>query len=301
MTKCNLISFTKILCVLWIGILCFPNMVKASKNIIVICAHPDDCEITTGGLALLMADAGCKVKFVSVTNGNKGHQTLSEEELAQRRYNETVSVKNLANIEYEVLNIPDGELLPTLENRMEIIRLIREWNADLVVTHRPSDYHPDHRNVSILVQDAAFMVTVPKVLPSVPALSHNPVFLYTRDRFTSPRPFRPDVVVDVTPVMRKKAQMINCHVSQMYEWLPWLNHIEEGVLPTDEEGRIDYLTKNYVIKRGFITKDDKKVLAKLYGKKHVRAVQAVEAFEFSEYGRQLKEDEIKEWFPFLIK
>ena len=296
MTKSYLSSFMKILCVSLMSIFCFSYAANASKNVIVICAHPDDCEITAGGLALLMTDAGCKVKFVSVTNGNKGHQTLSEEELAKRRYNETVCVKNLANIEYEVLNIPDGELVPSLENRLEIIRLIREWKADLVITHRPSDYHPDHRNVSILVQDAAFMVTVPKVLPSVPALSYNPVFLYTRDRFTSPRPFRPDIVVDVTPVMRKKAEMIHCHASQVYEWLPWLNHTE-NTIPTDEEERINLQVKNYVIKRGFITKQDKKILNKFYGKKRAQKVQAVEAIEFSEYGKQLTDDEIKEWFP----
>ena len=74
---------------------------------------------------------------------------------------EVMEVARRLGVTTEVLDIHDGELLPTLENRRTITRLIREWKADIVIAHRPNDYHPDHRYTGILVQDAAFMVIVP--------------------------------------------------------------------------------------------------------------------------------------------
>ncbi|MDD3508373.1 MAG: PIG-L family deacetylase, partial [Parabacteroides sp.] len=236
---------------------------KDSKRVIIICAHPDDCEITSGGLALLFTAAGHEVKCVSLTNGNKGHQSYTPIELAAVRLKETEEVAKRLKCAYEVVNINDGELLPTLENRLKVIRLIREWKADVVITHRPFDYHPDHRNASLLVQDAAFMVTVPQMLPEVPAIKNNPLFLYTRDRFTTPLPFRSDIVIDITPVIKEKANLLDAHVSQVYEWLPWINQSKD-VIPSDKEGRLNYLEKNYVIKRGFITEKDKELLYKWY-------------------------------------
>lgn len=267
------------------------------RNLIVICAHPDDCDLTSGGIALLMKGCGFNVKFVSVTNGDKGHQLLKPKEIAKRRYEETQAVQRLTGIIYEVLDIPDGCLVNTLENREKIIKLIREWNADIVITHRPSDYHPDHRTVATLVQDAAFMVTVPHVLPSVTALSVAPVFMHTRDRFLTPRPFRADLVVDISSVIRKKAEMLNCHASQMYEWLPFINNIELPILQ-EEEDRIRYLIESYVIKRGYCSDSDLQVLKRCYVKGHKSPI-AVEAFELSEYGQQIPLDDLKLYFPFL--
>ena len=93
-----------------------------------------------------------------------------------------------------MLDIHDGELMPTLENRRTITRLIREWQADVVLAHRPNDYHPDHRYTGVLVQDASFMVTVPFFCPDVPHLVKNPVVLSYSDRFERPNAFRPDIM-----------------------------------------------------------------------------------------------------------
>lgn len=286
--------------ILFLGFLESSSVAFTKKNVIIICAHPDDSELTTGGFALLMKDAGFNVKFVSVTNGDKGHHIMTPAETAKCRYQETRNIQKLTGITYDVLDIPDGELVNNLENRMEIIRLIREWKADLVITHRPADYHPDHRNVSNLVQDAAFMVTVPHVLPSIPALKSNPVFMYTRDRFSTPSPFSADIVVDITPVIRRKAEMLICHVSQMFEWLPYINGFQLPKLETKED-KISYLIKNYVLKRGFYSKHDLKILKQSYSKEQLKNLQAVEAFEFSEYGKQISTEEFKTWFPFFMK
>ena len=152
-------------------------------RVIAFGAHPDDCDIRASGTAALFAAAGHAVKFVSVTNGDVGHQTLHGSALAQRRLAEAKESARRLGIEYEVLNNHDGELLPTLEVRKQVIRQIRQWNADIVLAPRPNDYHPDHRYTGVLVQDAAYMVVVPHMVPEAPATSQEPGFSLLRRRF----------------------------------------------------------------------------------------------------------------------
>ena len=191
-------------------------------RVIVFGAHPDDCELDVGGTAARWSKLGHKVKFVSVTNGDVGHHEIAGAILARRRAAEVKKAASLLGVTTEVLDNHDGELLPTLENRRTITRKIREWEADVVIAHRPNDYHPDHRYTGILVQDAAFMVIVPSFCPDVPALRKNPVFLYSEDHFRKPNPFKPDVVVPIDDVFDLKAAAIDAIESQFYEWNPWL-------------------------------------------------------------------------------
>src|SRR5690554_1545557 len=269
------------------------NATKEKKTrVIVICAHPDDAELTTGGTTLLLTRLGYKIKYVSLTNGNKGHHQGTKNEIAIRRYNETREVAQRLNCDYEVLNNEDGELEATLKNRMEVIKLIREWKADIVITHPSYDYHPDHRNTSLLVQDAAFLVSVPKILPEIPALEVNPLFLYTRGRYTNPQKPSPDIVVDITPVVREKAYIIDAHASQIYEWLPWINRSKE-VIPETREGRLEHVLNVYVLKRGEIKAEDLPVVEKWYGSS-AQAVNTIEAFEICEFGRKVTDQDILE-------
>jgi LmbE family N-acetylglucosaminyl deacetylase len=194
------------------------SVLFAQTRVIAFGAHPDDCDIRAAGTAALFKASGAVVKFVSVTNGDAGHQSMHGAELAARRLGEAKESARRLGIEYEVLDNHDGELLPTLEVRRQIIRQIRLWNADIVLAPRPNDYHPDHRYTGVLVQDAAYMVVVPHLMPEVPALRKNPVFLYYEDNFQRPNPFRPDIVVDLDPVIDKKIDALDSHVSQFYEW-----------------------------------------------------------------------------------
>ncbi|HYG40332.1 MAG TPA: PIG-L family deacetylase, partial [Cytophagales bacterium] len=209
----------------FIALFCFGNTIKAQQQdtirVIVFGAHPDDCDNDAGGLAALYSSMGHKVKFVSLTNGDKGHQEKGGGELAVIRLNEAKEAGRRLGIEYEVLDNHDGELMPTLENRMDVIRLIREWNADIVIAPRTNDYHPDHRYTGVLVQDAAYMVIVPNVLPHTPPLKKNPLFLYGADHFQRPNPFRPDIAIDISQVYDQKLSAIAAHSSQFFEWLPW--------------------------------------------------------------------------------
>ena len=270
----------------------------APIRVLVIGAHPDDCDLNAGGLALLYAVSGHAVKFVSLTNGDKGHQTLSGKGLAARRKAEAQEAGRRFGVQYEVLDIPDGELLPTLENRLKVIRLIREWKADLVLAHRPNDYHPDHRYTGILVQDAAYLVIVPNILPEVPPLANNPVFLYTRDGFQRPNPFRPDVAVDISAVFQQKMDALDAHTSQVYEWLPWTRR--DTTVPTDPQQRRQWLGTVYAT-RSRVTPAVKEALQKWYGPDRAATVAHAEAFELCEYGRNPSEEEIRRLFPMLGK
>lgn len=266
-------------------------------RIIMIGAHPDDCDEDGGGTAALYAQMGYAVKFVSVTNGDAGHQTLKGIELAKRRYAETQESAKRLGVTYDVLDNHDGLLMPTLEVRLEIIKKIREWNADVVIAPRPNDYHPDHRYTGVLVQDAAYMVAVPDIAPETPALKKNPVFLYYEDRFKRPNPFHPDIAVDISGTYAKKIAGLDAHESQMYEWLPWIGHYS-GEVPQSKDERIIWLTKKTARP---INPETRAALVKWYGKERADKVLFVETFEICEYGAQPSDEEIKKIFPMLGK
>lgn len=264
-------------------------------RIIMIGAHPDDCDIKGGGTAALFAKMGHAVKFVSVTNGDAGHQNEGGGMLAKRRMAETQEVARLLGITYEVLDHHDGELLPTLPIRLEIIRKIRDWNADVVIAPRPNDYHPDHRYTGILVQDAAYMVGVPNVAADTPPLRKNPVFLYFQDHFQKPNPFQPEIAIDITETFDQKIDALNAHESQVYEWLPWIGGYADQV-PENKADRKEWLAKQRMMK---ITPEVRDALEKWYGKEQAAQVKHAEAFEICEYGTQPSDEEIGRLFPML--
>jgi LmbE family N-acetylglucosaminyl deacetylase len=264
-------------------------------NIIVLGAHPDDCDGDAGGTAILFAKMGHNVKFVSLTNGDAGHYAMGGGALAKIRMAEAEEAgKRFGIKEYLVMDNHDGELMPTLENRLKVIREIRKWNADIVIGPRPNDYHPDHRYTAILMQDAAFMVVVPNIAPDVPALKKNPVFLYAADRFQKPNPFEADVSIDIDEVFDQKIYGMAAHASQYFEWLPWLSGTLDQI-PEDEAGRLEYLAKRRTFSPGSSTRES---LIKWYGEDG-NTIKHAEGFEICEYGKQPNEEEIRRLFPML--
>ncbi|HTB13013.1 MAG TPA: PIG-L deacetylase family protein [Bryobacteraceae bacterium] len=271
------------------------TVLLAQTRVIAFGAHPDDCDIRAAGTAALFKASGAAVKFVSVTNGDAGHQTMKGPELAARRLAEAKESARRLGIEYEVLNNHDGELLPTLEVRRQIIREIRQWNADIVLAPRPNDYHPDHRYTGVLVQDAAYMVVVPNLIPEVPALRKNPVFLYYEDNFQRPNPFRPDIAVDLDSVIDKKVDALDSHVSQFYEWLPWV----DGKLADVPAGAAERKAWLKRARTRPVKPEVRASLVKWYGDQKGGEVQYYEAFEICEYGLQPTETRIRQLFPML--
>jgi len=269
---------------------------KPVLRVLIVGAHPDDPD-DTGGTAALYVALGHVVKMVSLTNGNAGHQSQGGGPLARRRAEEGRRAGAVVGAEYQVLDNDDGELMPTLENRRLLIRLIREFRPDVIFGPRPNDYHPDHRYTAVLLQDAAYMVTVPNVEPQTPHLAKNPVFMYVSDSFQKPAPFRPDVAVDITGVVEKKLDMLDCHESQMYEWLPFNRGVLADV-PRDRAARRAWL--GAARKPAFAKEADlcREVLTKMYGAERAAKVVYAEGFECSEYGAPLTADNLKVLFPF---
>jgi N-acetylglucosamine malate deacetylase 1 len=270
-------------------------------RIIAFGAHPDDCELKAGGVAAKWAALGHKVKFVSVTNGDIGHWGMAGGPLAQRRTAEVKETARILGIEAEVLDIHDGELLPTMENRKLLTKLIREWRADLVLSHRPNDYHPDHRNVGVLVQDAAYMVTVPHFCPDVPYLEKNPIFLYYEDRFKKPNPFTADVVVGIDDVIAKKLAAVEALHSQFFE-----GGANGGPqLVPDPANAAAVAARKKEVREAFdqrfaaTAKRFAPQLAEWYRGDRSKPIKYAEAFEVCEYGRRPNEAELRKLFPFF--
>lgn len=292
-----------LLTALLIGAVVLPATGQPADNseparIIAIFAHPDDGDYKMGGTAVLLAQMGHHVKFLSLTNGDAGHYKEGGGVLGQRRRAEAEeAARRLGIEEYEVLDYHDAELMPTLNVRLDVIRAIREWDADVVIGLRPNDYHPDHRNAGQVVIDASYMVQVPNVAPDTPPTSSNPVFLYMQDRFTKPYPFEPDIAVAIDEVFETKVDGLDAHVSQMYEWLPWIGgYIEE--VPERPEARRAWLEERYRA-RSNISPAVRAALEKWYGPERAQQVQHAEAFEIAEYGHQPSDEEIRRLFPML--
>lgn len=265
-------------------------------RVIAIFAHPDDADSKMGGTAALMAQMGHAVKFVSITSGDAGHQSQGGGALAKRRRAEAQEAgRRLGIDEYVVLDNHDGELLPELHIRQQVIREIRKWNADVVLGLRPNDYHPDHRYAGVLVQDAAYMVVVPNVTPDTPPLKKNPVFLYMSDRFQKPNPFSHDIVVGIDDVLETKVRGLDAHVSQMYEWLPWVNGTLEDVPETSQE-RIQWMMDRRT-SWSRVSDEQRASMIKWYGEEKGSQFQHAESFEICEYGYQPTEEDIRRIFP----
>lgn len=288
--------YTLVFLFMWAGS-CMSQDEKNKIRVIMFGAHPDDCDQGGGGTAALFASMGYAVKFVSVTNGDAGHQSDGGPSLAKRRFAEAQEAGKRFGVSYDVLNNHDGLLMPSLEVRLQVIKEIREWNADIVIAPRPNDYHPDHRYTGVLVQDAAYMVAVPNVEKDIPALKKNPVFLYFQDYFQRPNPFRPDLAIDIGKTFDQKINALEAHVSQFYEWLPWIGHYSDQV-PADKADRKKWMSKREDIP---ITPEVRKSLEKWYGPEKGAAVLHAEAFEICEYGAHPNDEQLRELFPMLPK
>jgi LmbE family N-acetylglucosaminyl deacetylase len=258
-----------------------------SVRVIVFGAHPDDCDLEAGGIAIKFAKMGYKVKFVAMTNGDAGHQSTGGGALAKRRMAEAQEAGRRFGVEYTVLDNHDGELMPTLENRLKVIREIRNWKADIVITHPSNDYHPDHRYTSLLVQDASFMVIVPNVAPDTPPLKKNPVFFW-------PNTTDPDVAVDIDGVADQKLYAASAHESQFFEWLPWLDGTLDKV-PANKEERLKFM-KIWLTPASDAVRQ---CLRKWYPEPKASQITYAESFKLADYSRKPDHNELLKLFPVI--
>jgi LmbE family N-acetylglucosaminyl deacetylase len=273
-------------------------VVAEPLRILIVGAHPDDADIKAGGTAARWCGLGAVVRLVSLTNGQAGHHAMPGPELARRRKAEAQAAAAVIGATYEVQDVPDGELDDRLEYRHRVIRLIRAFRPDLLITHRTTDYHPDHRFAGLLVQDAAYLLTVPAVCTDVPHLAQMPVILYFSDAFKKPCRFEPHVVVDVEEQLDRIVAMLDCHVSQFYEWLPYnAGHLEQ--VPQDAQQRRAWLTERVRKRIEPLARRHGELVLRTYGPDRGPQVRFVEAFEVSEYGAPLDAAAWRRLFPFL--
>ncbi len=284
-------------------------------KILMIGAHPDDVDGCGGGTALKYVRRGHEVRFLSVSDGRGGHHEMSPDAVVARRRKEADAVARIGGVQYDVWDIPDGEVEATLSNRRRMICYIREFAPDVIFTHRNNDYHADHRNVALLVQDASYLLQVPNLYPEAPAMRGMPVIVFYSDRFKQP-PFRADVVVPTDDVIDQKYELLNCHVSQYYEWLPFVAN-KLAQVPSDPAERLAWFRAPLLPRGRVLVKEDldavsvhghseyregkyailgREKLREYYGEAADHILFA-EAFEISEYGRQPKKEELAELFP----
>lgn len=252
--------------------------------------HPDDTDVRCAGTAILLKELGHEAVFLSLTDGSAGHQTMKKEALAKRRYDETQEVAKFLGIRYIVMDAVDTELTSDLATRRKLVKLIREIKPDVIVSHRPNDYHPDHRATGQLIQDCSFLLSVPLFCPEVPRLGKSPYIFYIHDDLTKPNSFTPDIVINVTPIIDKKMESLSRHVSQVFEWLPFIYPIKEAI-PTTREERIAFCKRNWGNRGGAL-----RFLPLL---KDPNA-QYAEALERCEYGSKVTSEIAKELFPFAV-
>lgn len=270
---------------------------KRPLNILIFGAHPDDGELKAGGVAAKWVAKGHRVKIVSVTNGNMGYWKNTGPALAARRKREVEKAASILGSKVEVLDINDTTLEPTLENRLRLVRLIREWKADIVMGHRPYDYQADHRYVGVLMQDTAFMAAVPGLEPKIPAIP-NPVYLYLYDYFQRPLPFSPDVAVSIDSVAEKKVNALDVMDSQFFEGGCMSSDATLPRTPAETKKRREEIRTLLRYRSEQAADNFRDALIKWYGKEKGSKIKAAEAFEICEYGRKVTEEEIRFLFPF---
>lgn len=265
-------------------------------RVIAFGAHPDDAELKAAGVAAKWAAAGHRVKFVAMTNGDIGHFGTAGGPLAQRRIAEVQECARILGIETEVLDIHDGELMPTLENRRTVARLIREWQADIVMGHRRWDYHPDHRYTGELLDDSAIVVVAPFFVPDTPPTPRNPVYMYYSDNFQEPTPFKPTIVVGIDETAEKKWQCVSAMPSQFADADSWQGRTVPNV-PRGDKERAAYLLEMVKKRNMAVAEQYRSRLVELYGAERGKTIQYAEAFQLGQYGRQAPVDELRKMFP----
>ncbi|MGQ9487042.1 MAG: PIG-L deacetylase family protein [Armatimonadota bacterium] len=272
------------------------------RNILCIGAHPDDVEGSVGGTVTLMRKRGDTVRFLSVTDGSKGHYrqeyVRNPRLLVERRIAEAQRAAAIVGAEFGCLGVPDGEVYVNHETTSSMIRAIRSFGEpgkgpDLILVNRLNDYHRDHRVTAQLVLDAIYLLTVPTICPDVPPLCRMPVLMYWYDDFTEPVPFRVDVVVSIDAVMETKIDMVCAHESQFAEWIPYTLGMSK--LPLSYERMREWVSE-------WMKREARS--ARLAGERSsprmlpVGDFEFAEAFQISEYGTRPTDGWLREMFGF---
>ncbi len=186
-------------------------------KVLAIGAHPDDIEISCAGTLAKMVQSGHEVVICHVSDGDKGHYEIPSEELIVIRKQEAQLAGAVIGCPVISLGMRDGRILADNEtNRALFMDLLCSVQPDLVITHAPNDYMPDHVAVSRLVFDTTFLATLPGASQNHPFAAKVPSLFYMDN--LSGIDFQPTLYVDITDTFTTKATMLEQHQSQLV-WL----------------------------------------------------------------------------------
>lgn len=184
-------------------------------NVLAVAAHPDDIELSCAGTLARYAKDGHRVWMAIFTCGDMGDLEIPPAELASIRKKEAEAAADILGAQLLWPAITDELVFPNEEQRRVMIDVLRQADPDVILTHSPDDYHPDHRYVSQLVFDSYFQ----KGLPHIPGQSQKAcrfgkAQVYYMDNVAGVG-FTPWEYVDITETFATKRQMLECHKSQL--------------------------------------------------------------------------------------
>jgi LmbE family N-acetylglucosaminyl deacetylase len=186
------------------------------KRILAVGAHPDDIETCCAGTLAKYIKQGSEVSIAVASDGSAGHMTISPTELSDIRHAEAEQAAKMIGADFYWLGLADGMLFEDINTRFLFVELIRKSKPDIILTHNPNDYHPDHKAVSRILFDASFLSGLPNI--KTDSLFHPGVQpLYYFDTAGGVN-FNPTEFVDITDTYKIKLKMLSCHVSQI-KWV----------------------------------------------------------------------------------
>ncbi len=189
-----------------------------NKTVLVIQAHPDDTEIFCSGTLALLKEKSFKIVIATMTPGGMGGVTHDEAGTAEIRKKEAALAAEVLEADYFCLEQRDGYVFDNTEARVKVTALIRKVKADIVLTHLPFDYHPDHRATSSIVEAGTILATLPNVPTDETPVKATPLLYYTSPFGFTDNMGRgipdPSFFIDITSTFEKKKIMLAFHNSQ---------------------------------------------------------------------------------------
>jgi bacillithiol biosynthesis deacetylase BshB1 len=181
-------------------------------DLLFIAAHPDDVELGAAGTILKYKKEGKKVGIVDLTRGELGTRGS-----AQLRDEEAAEAARILGIDVrENLKFKDGFFKNDEEHQKEVIRIIRKYQPEIIITNAYYDRHPDHGRASELVNDACFFSGLPKIITknedvNQEAWRPNLLLHFIQDYLT-----QPDIVIDISEFMDQKLASIRAYKTQFF-------------------------------------------------------------------------------------
>jgi LmbE family N-acetylglucosaminyl deacetylase len=221
------------------------------ESAMLIVAHPDDAEFTVAGTVAAWTEAGCRVTFVVCTDGNTGsHEPgMTPERLAEiRRAEQRAACAMLGVGEVVFLGYDDGQLQPTLELRRDLVRVIRQYKPEVLISWDPTplfisdEYinHPDHRAAAQAALDATAPASAMPLLWPEAGAPHRVRQVYISGHEKA------NLWVDITGTIERKIAALKQHASQMGDWDP-TEMIKEWAAETGKEKGLAYAESYRVI------------------------------------------------------